>query len=123
MEPSDTDSILVSIPYQGEQILMSMKGKNLEPCTVEDDLFYTAIGSGARLAEPFFEFLRGTFWYEQLPTVREAKIGVAWTLQHTVDTSGQGVSFPLNIALREAGGSPRLLERKEGVQQESGIGA
>ncbi len=112
-EPSDNDSILVNIPYQGQQILMSMKGKNLEPCTVEEDLFYTAIGSGAKLAEPFFEFRRGTFWYEKLPTVSEAKIGVAWTLQHTVDTSSRGVSFPLNIALREVGGIPRLLERKE----------
>ena len=114
MKPSNTDSSMVAFQLEKKNFLLTLKGEQLTPRMVEDDLFYQAIGGGANLAQPFFEFLRETFWInENLPSVGEARIGVEWTLQHTVSTSSRGVSFPLNVVSRTGSDLPCKLRNEE----------
>lgn len=116
LESSKNDSMLVVLPLPtcpSRFFLLSLKGEKLTPRVIEEDLCYEAIGTGSRLAEPFFEFLRGTFWNGDLPTVSAAKVGVAWTLQHTVATSSAGISLPLSIGVQKANNDPIILRREE----------
>ena len=72
----------------------------MQPRLLDQDHYYTALGTGKLSADPFLRFLTDTFC-QGPPTVREAIFLTTWTIQHVIDTNPGGVAPPIRIAVLE----------------------
>lgn len=64
-----------------------------------------SMGSAQALADPFLSFASGLIWAkDEAPKVADAKLVVAWTLQHTIRLNVGGVGGAIQLAAMERDG-------------------
>jgi hypothetical protein len=62
-------------------------------------IFFSSMGSGQQITDPFLGLMRRIFWKQAVPTVAEAKLIAVWTLQHAIDLNTGGINRPIQMAL------------------------
>lgn len=62
-------------------------------------MHFVSMGSGQALADPFLAFVSRVFWKNETPTVKSAKLGVYWVLDHTIKCAPGGVGEPIKLAV------------------------
>ena len=105
---------LVGFPH-GDRAHCCVFISGVQPRLLDENHFYTAIGSGSVSAHPFLRFLYEVFCQREQPTLREALFLVAWTLQYVIETIPGGVGEPIRIATLQqiAGGQMATAELSE----------
>jgi hypothetical protein len=74
----------------------------LQPRFLDQNHFYTTLGSGKLSADPFLRFLSDTFCNgSSQPTVSEGVFLAVWAVQHVIDTNPGGVAGPIRVATFE----------------------
>lgn len=70
-----------------------------------NDLWWTSVGSGQPITDPFLALLRQVFWSDGAPNVQGGIFSALWALKHACDVNPGGIKEPIKIAVmkREAG--------------------
>jgi 20S proteasome alpha/beta subunit len=64
----------------------------------EQDFFFSSMGSGQLITDPFLGMMRKVFWKSSLPNLAGAKFIAAWTLQHAIELNAGGINGPIQMA-------------------------
>ena len=97
---------------------------DFQPELKTDNIWYVAMGSGQKIADPFLGFMRRVFWKDTPPKINGATFAVAWALNHTIDLNPGGIKGPSQIAILEStnnGYRARILGDAEIADHESNI--
>ncbi len=92
---------LIACENGDKPFLVEYDTVNFQPEIKEHKLFFVSMGSGQQLADPFLAFVSRVLWKNTMPTVKEAKFGVHWALNHTIKLAPGGVGGPPKIATLE----------------------
>jgi len=92
---------------------------SLQPQLLDENLFYTSMGSGTLSTDSFLRFLVDTYCKNQMPSIGKARFLANWAVQHAIDTAPGGVAGPICMATLERSSSGHF-EAKELSQQEVG---
>lgn len=84
----------------------------LQPRLLDQNHYYTALGSGKLSADPFLRFLVDVFCTKGMPKVSEAIFLAVWTIQHVIDTNPGGVAGPIRLATFEVDASGQYIARE-----------
>jgi ATP-dependent protease HslVU (ClpYQ) peptidase subunit len=110
-------SALVAYPSKDQAVLCELPGLRMmfQPEIKKvNDLWWTSVGSGQPITDPFLALLRQVFWSDGAPTVQGGIFTALWALKHACDVNPGGIKEPIKIAImkREAGrlGSKMLSE-------------
>lgn len=103
--------------HQGASAHCCVFEGQMQPRMLDKQHFYVALGSGKLSADPFLRFLVDIFCQSGQPTIKEARILAAWTVQHAINTSFGGIAGPIRMAVFECcdkdGFSARCLSEFE----------
>jgi 20S proteasome alpha/beta subunit len=61
--------------------------------------WYSSMGSGQILADPYLAFMRRTFWKGGQPNVEEAIFTAVWVIHHAIEAAPGFIAFPIDIAV------------------------
>jgi hypothetical protein len=61
--------------------------------------WYTSMGSGQILADPYLAFMRRTFWRSGQPNVEEAIFAALWVIYHAIEAAPGLIAHPIDIAV------------------------
>lgn len=89
---------LVAIPVKHRPHLLSFD-YNGAPERATRDLPFIAMGSGQAIADPFLAFLKRLLWSSSPPTLPEARLAAAWTIDHVRRTNPGGVGGRTQLSL------------------------
>jgi ATP-dependent protease HslVU (ClpYQ) peptidase subunit len=81
-----------------------------------DDLWFSSLGSGQPITDPFLALFRSIFWSKEAPDVKGGIFTAYWALQHACTVNPGGVNFPIKIAvysLRKGSLEPWMLSDDE----------
>jgi Proteasome subunit len=96
---------LLAAYIKGTPCLVEYQTTDFQPGIKQGQMFFVSLGSGQILADPFIAFVSRVLWKGNAPSVEDAKLGVYWTLAHTIKLAPGGVGEPIKIAtLRERNG-------------------
>jgi 20S proteasome alpha/beta subunit len=99
---------LVAVPVLNKPCLFQF-GETGAPEQVTEQLCCVALGSGQPIADPFMAFMKKILWPDCPPTLAEARLVAAWTVQHVVQTNPGGVAGDAQIAtLVVRGNQPKI---------------
>ena len=84
---------LKGVPY-----LIEFGSTNFQPEIRHGKMFFVSMGSGQLHADPFLAFIARVLWHGVPPTVKDGKLGVYWTLSHTITVAPGGVGKPIRMA-------------------------
>ena len=73
----------------------------IQPRLLDEDHFYSALGSGKLGADPFLRFLVDVFCQDGWPNVREAVFLATWVIEHVIHTNPGGVAGPIRVGVLE----------------------
>jgi hypothetical protein len=65
-------------------------------------LWYTSMGSGQPITDPFMALLRQVLWDSSQPTVKQATFAVLWALEHAIECNPGGIDGPARIAVLQS---------------------
>lgn len=88
---------LVAMPVLGEPKLFQF-AETGSPYQATHDLPFVALGSGQGIADPFLAFMKRILWTDTRPTLAEARLVAAWTINHVVQTNPGGVGGNIQLA-------------------------
>jgi 20S proteasome alpha/beta subunit len=71
---------------------------DFQPEFKDNALWYTSMGSGQLITDPFLGFLREIFWKDKLPSLSEGIFYVVWALWHTIKLNPGGINEPIQTA-------------------------
>jgi 20S proteasome alpha/beta subunit len=107
---------LVAYPIHKETCLCEFAVKDLQPEWKEGKMWFSSMGSGQAITDPFLGLLRKVFFPETVPSVTEGIFIAMWALQHAIELNPGGINGPAQIAvLRNTDGKPeaKLLDDSE----------
>jgi hypothetical protein len=107
---------LVAYPVEREACLCEFAVKDLQPEWKEGKMWFSSMGSGQTITDPFLGLIRRVFFPDSAPTVTEGIFVTMWALQHAIDLNPGGINGPPQIAtLRNTDGktSAMLLDDAE----------
>lgn len=107
---------LVAYPVRNESCLCEFAVKDLQPEWKEGKMWFSSMGSGQAITDPFLGLLRKVFFAQTAPNVTEGVFMAMWALQHAIELNPGGINGPAQIAvLRNTGGKPeaKLLDDEE----------
>ncbi len=87
---------LIALPVRSKPELLTCDFTG-ESYAATEDLPYSAIGSGAWVANPFLSFLREVFWNGGYPSISQGLLSIVWTLIHAIRVGIPGVSSPIQV--------------------------
>ncbi len=64
----------------------------------QQKFFFSSMGSGQQITDPFLALMRKIFWNAEMPTVADAKFITAWTLQHAIEVNPGGINSPIQMS-------------------------
>jgi 20S proteasome alpha/beta subunit len=64
----------------------------------EQKFFFSTMGSGQVITDPFLALMRKIFWNPDPPTVAEAKFIITWALTHAIEVNTGGINGPIQMA-------------------------
>ena len=100
---------MANIPYSA---LVAYKANN-RPCLCEligpngfqpevkraDDLWFTSMGSGQAITDPFLALFKSIFWADGPPDIKGGMFTAYWALKHACDVNPGGINTPIRIAV------------------------
>lgn len=98
-----TQTLVALAAKDGKQLIQFDCECNPEMAT--EDLFFTSIGSGQPIADPFLAFIRRVFWDKGLPSLADGIFAVVWTLHHAINTAPGGIAEPIELAILKIDGT------------------
>lgn len=99
---------VLAYTHQGKSTCCMFEG-NIQPRLLDEDHFYSAIGSGKLSADPFVRFLVEVFCQGGRPKVREAVFLGTWAIEHVIHTSPGGVAGPIRIGVLQQNDSNEFV--------------
>lgn len=93
-----------------------------------DDLWFSSMGSGQPIADPFLGLLSRVFFGRKRPNLSEGIFATLWTLRHAIDLNAGGIQGPARLGVlrrQEPGGQwvASILSDDELQEHESNINA
>lgn len=107
---------LVAFPADHKLHLCEFATSDFQPELKTDNIWYTSMGSGQLIADPFLGLMRKVFWRDGMPTLQDGIFIATWTLQHAIDVNAGGVNGPIQLAVlrnEKAGPVARMLTQDE----------
>lgn len=90
---------LVAYFHEKRPVLIEFAVQDFQPEVKDDKLWYTSMGSGQGIADPFLGFMRHVFSPETPPSLSLGLFMATWTLDHTVRVAPRGIKEPIDIAV------------------------
>ncbi|MGD0815689.1 MAG: hypothetical protein ABSA83_19015 [Verrucomicrobiota bacterium] len=95
-----TYGAMVAFPTKGNKFhLCEFSLLNFQPELKTGDMWFTSMGSGQPITDPFLALLKRVFWREVQPLVDEGVFAASWTLQHVIELNPGGINGPPQIAV------------------------
>lgn len=66
-----------------------------------DGLWYTSMGCGQQIVDPFLGFIRNVFWKDTPPKLNDGIFAACWAIKHCIDINPGGIGGPHQIAIIE----------------------
>lgn len=107
---------LVAFPIKNQHHLCEFAVQDFQPELKTPTMWFSSMGSGQPITDPFLGLMRRVFFPRSQPTVREGLFLTAWALMHAIDLNPGGINGPPQIAtLTFKGNEPeaRLLSDDE----------
>lgn len=107
---------LVAFPADHKLHLCEFATSDFQPELKTENIWYTSMGSGQLIADPFLGLMRKVFWSDGMPTLQDGIFIATWTLQHAIDVNAGGVNGPIQLAVlrnEKAGPVARMLTQDE----------
>lgn len=98
----------LAFPYRGQLQCCAFKGA-FQPCMMDADNYYMALGTGKQLADPFLKYITDLMCPRQ-PTVREAIFLSYWTILHVINSGPGGVDHPIRIGTLTSDGAEAYVK-------------
>ena len=92
---------LVGFSYQNDFHLCLFSQGNFQPYFLEPNLWFTSMGNGSQITDPFLALIRDVFWSDRQPTVQDGRFAVTWALSHAIDVNTGGINGPIQMAVLE----------------------
>jgi hypothetical protein len=116
---------LMAFWSQGNFCLCEFPVNDFQPELKTTTMWYTSMGSGQAITDPFLGLMRRVFWKDTMPTLSDGIFAVTWALEHTIDLNPGGINGPKQIGvLRTAAGGAveaRLLTDDELREHENNV--
>lgn len=64
----------------------------------EQKFYFSTMGSGQPITDPFLALMRKIFWDSEKPTVADAKFITTWALTHAIEVNPGGIKGPIQMA-------------------------
>ncbi len=64
----------------------------------EQKFYFSTMGSGQPITDPFLALMRKIFWNSEKPTVADAKFITTWALTHAIEVNTGGINGPIQMA-------------------------
>jgi 20S proteasome alpha/beta subunit len=64
----------------------------------EQKFYFSSMGSGQPITDPFLALMRKIFWDSERPTVADAKFITTWALTHAIEVNTGGINGPIQMA-------------------------
>lgn len=96
--PEGQFGALVAYATGGKFYLCEFAVSDFQPEFKDNALWYTSMGSGQLITDPFLGFLREIFWKDKLPLLNEGVFHVVWALWHTIKLNPGGINEPMQIS-------------------------
>ena len=96
--------------------LVEFSPVDFQPELKRGKLFFSSVGSGQTLADPFLSFVCRVLWQDKPPTIDIARFGIHWALRHTIQCAPGGVGEPIKLGVFGRQGHEwqcRLLDEPE----------
>lgn len=84
--------------HKDKPICCMFEGR-IQPRLLDQDHFYSALGSGKLGADPFLRFLVDVFCQDGWPNVRDAVFLSTWAIEHVIHTNPGGVAGPIRVGV------------------------
>jgi 20S proteasome alpha/beta subunit len=100
--PSHLYSALVAYPAKNQPVLCELTGGGtaFQPEIKEPDgLWFSSMGSGQLIADPFLALFRQVFWKAGPPSIQGGIFTAMWALKHACDVNTGGIKEPIHIAI------------------------
>lgn len=65
----------------------------------EQKFYFSTMGSGQPITDPFLAFMRKIFWDSEKPKVADAKFITTWALTHAIEVNPGGIKGPIQMAV------------------------
>jgi hypothetical protein len=112
---------LIAMPVL-DQACMFQFAETGAPEQATKDLCCVALGSGQPIADPFLALMKRILWSDHQPTLAEARLVAAWTIQHVVQTNPGGVGGDLQMATLVVKGNQTKIEMLDAAEHYERIG-
>jgi hypothetical protein len=96
---------LVAYLFHKEVHLCEFALKDLQPEWKEGKMWFTSMGSGQMITDPFLGLLRKVFFKDTVPNLREGIFVAMWALQHAIELNPGGINGPAQIGTLTVGGA------------------
>lgn len=90
---------LVAYPVGGKAFLCEFAPTDFQPELKTERLWYSSMGSGQPICDPFLGLMRKAFWKQGPPSHQDGIFAVTWTIQHAIELNPGGVNGPVQIAV------------------------
>lgn len=90
---------LMAFPLGNSFHLCEFATADLQPEFKTPDIWYVAMGSGQKIADPFLGLIRRVFWKDSRPTCQDGIFYVSWVLHQTIDLNAGGIDGPMKITI------------------------
>lgn len=101
---------LVAFAAKHEPHLCEFSIDDFQPEIKTEQIWYTSMGSGQAIADPFLGLMRKVFWKDGMPSLADGVFAATWTLQHTIDVNTGGVNGPIHLATLSIDGSKAIAK-------------
>lgn len=65
----------------------------------EQKFYFSTMGSGQVITDPFLALMRKVFWKSDKPTIADAKFITIWALTHAIEVNPGGIKGPIQMAV------------------------
>ena len=114
---------LVAFPVKRELHLVELALFDFQPELKTPKMWFCCMGSGQKIADPFFGMMRRVFYPKSQPTLKEGLFMTTWALMHAIELNTGGIDGPPQLAtlsLNEKGESTAQILTEDDVEEHKG---
>lgn len=89
---------LIAFPCNDKHQLCEFCLVDFQPEFKDNRIWYTSMGSGQMITDPFLGLIREVFWEEGPPTLHNGIFAAYWAMDHVVCVNPGGINKPIRIA-------------------------
>lgn len=87
-------------------------GPDMQPEIKTSNLWFSSMGSGQPLVDPFLALLRRSLFSESQPRLNEGIFAVVWALQHAIELNTGGINGPMHVGVVAYDKSKTFIEAR-----------